>query len=418
MRVLEATAADGIPHVAVAGLALLSVVALSALVLLCLQSSSKTEDAPIMPNSGGTTGAPNTGSGMAVPPSNIPAPPIGAPGAPPEPEPGNREQDPAVEELHRSVHTVCRERNGYLVVGKRIKPGSIRMTSKAVVLDVSTNYSIEETALFYADKKLHQRHMRMQTIMALPDFMPAVVNTYDESNHPGPNGWGVTCLPAAIFFQKATPLAQRLAELHTPTEQQQELFGVWQALAEVLQAYHQSGWFVRNISKENVVHVRRGTNAGWTLLEFGQAASRRSKVPHASIPARSVPPELANVMLQPSSTNIQLTAKYDMWQLGVMVYEVMTNQPYWAPDMKDSEVLNVMANPNMSLPHQQRPIPEPRVQAVIEKLLQRDPERRIDAASLKKSLVVDLGTLAEMTMNGGGLQGTSTVVEEMITLET
>lgn len=96
----------------------------------------------------------------------------------------------------------------------------------------------------------------------------------------------------------------------------------------------------------------------------------------------------------------------------------MTNQPYWAPDMKDSEVLNVMANPNTSLPHQQRPIPEPRVQAVIEKLLQRDPERRIDAASLKKSLVVDLGTLAEMTMNGGGLQGTSTVVEEMITLET
>ena len=24
----------------------------------------------------------------------------------------------------------------------------------------------------------------MQTILALPDFMPAVVNTYDESNHP------------------------------------------------------------------------------------------------------------------------------------------------------------------------------------------------------------------------------------------
>ena len=51
----------------------------------------------------------------------------------------------------------------------------------------------------------------------------------------GPNGWGVTCLPAAIFFQKATPLAQRLSELHTPMEQQQELFNVWQALAEVLQ---------------------------------------------------------------------------------------------------------------------------------------------------------------------------------------
>ena len=37
-----------------------------------------------------------------------------------------------------------------------------RMTSRAVILDVSTNYSIEETALFYADKKLFQRHMKMQ----------------------------------------------------------------------------------------------------------------------------------------------------------------------------------------------------------------------------------------------------------------
>lgn len=38
------------------------------------------------------------------------------------------------------------------------------MTSKAVILDVATNYSIEETALFYADKKLHQRHMKMQVL--------------------------------------------------------------------------------------------------------------------------------------------------------------------------------------------------------------------------------------------------------------
>lgn len=90
----------------------------------------------------------------------------------------------------------------------------------------------------------------------------------------------------------------------------------------------------------------------------------------------------------------------------------MKKQPYWAPDMKDSEVLAVMANPAVDLPHQKRPISEPRVQAVVEKLLQRDPELRVDAASLKKSLVVDLGTLAEQTMNGGGPQGTSTVVQE------
>lgn len=102
--------------------------------------------------------------------------------------------------------------------------------------------------------------------------------------------------------------------------------------------------------------------------------------------------------------------------LLVQVYEVMSKQPYWLPDMKDSDVLSVMADPASSLPHRQRPIAEPRVQQVIEKLLQRDPMLRIDAASLKKSLVVDLGTLAELTINGGP-NGTSTV-QEVVTLDT
>jgi hypothetical protein len=110
------------------------------------------------------------------------------------PPAGNRNQDPAVEALRQSVHTVCQVSNGYLVAESSLVPSGAldeapslhsyipcsvvrltpprficsavhvmcRMTSKAVVLDVSTNYSIEETALFYADKKLHQRHMKMQ----------------------------------------------------------------------------------------------------------------------------------------------------------------------------------------------------------------------------------------------------------------
>ena len=39
---------------------------------------------------------------------------------------GNRDIDPAVEKLQQGVHTVCRVSNGYLVAGKKIKPGSIR----------------------------------------------------------------------------------------------------------------------------------------------------------------------------------------------------------------------------------------------------------------------------------------------------
>ena len=55
------------------------------------------------------------------------------------------------------------------------------MTSKAVILDVSTNYSIEETALFYADKKLFQRHMKMQVVpptLTLMNCSPVHINEF------------------------------------------------------------------------------------------------------------------------------------------------------------------------------------------------------------------------------------------------
>ena len=37
-----------------------------------------------------------------------------------------------------------------------------RMSFKAVSLDISTDYTVEETALFYADRKCYNRHMKMQ----------------------------------------------------------------------------------------------------------------------------------------------------------------------------------------------------------------------------------------------------------------
>jgi hypothetical protein len=99
-------------------------------------------------------------------------------------------------------------------------------------------------------------------------------------------------LPPAIAFSKATPLAAHLAAAQTYEQQTQELLGMWQSLAEVLAAFHQCGWFVRNISRDNIVHVRRGTNVGWTFLEFGNAANRKSRVSKSSMPVRSIPPEV------------------------------------------------------------------------------------------------------------------------------
>lgn len=115
-------------------------------------------------------------------------------------------------------------------------------------------------------------------------------------------------------------------------------------------------------------------------------------------------------MLDPSDENIPLTSKYDMWQLGVMVYEIMAFRPYWHPDLKDSRVLEMMANSSSPMPHESKPLGIPEVQAVIVQLLHRDPEQRLDAKSLHKCLVTELSTYVDTTLNKATAKQSGTIV--------
>jgi serine/threonine protein kinase len=120
--------------------------------------------------------------------------------------------------------------------------------------------------------------------------------------------------------------------------------------------------------------------------------------------------QLAQSMLDPKGENVQLTAKYDMWRLGVMFYEIMAFRPYWHPDLKDSRILEMILNPTTPLPHEVKPVNIPEVQNVLEQLLHRDPDSRMDAKSLQKVLVTELATFVETTMNKATAKDTSTVV--------
>jgi hypothetical protein len=59
-----------------------------------------------------------------------------------------------------------------------------RFTDTAVVVDAATNYGMDETIVFYADKKMHARHLKMQGMFTLEDFMPAPAHVYEETTHP------------------------------------------------------------------------------------------------------------------------------------------------------------------------------------------------------------------------------------------
>ena len=91
---------------------------------------------------------------------------------------------------------------------------------------------------------------------------------------------------------------------------------------------------------------------------------------------------------------------YDMWQLGVFIYELSTGRPYWPNKMTDGQVLHNLATPQARLPHESNPVSIDLVNRILGQLLTRDEGARLDAVALKALLdhEEETGTLSS-TMN-------------------
>lgn len=124
--------------------------------------------------------------------------------------------------------------------------------------------------------------------------------------------------------------------------------------------------------------------------------------------------QLANSLSSPHVEDVYLSRAGDMWLLGTMLYQVMTDAPYWPPHASDAQILEVMADPSKKLPHERNPV-HPLVQRILtgeddsgtshlgdsnRGLLTRDPARRLTADNLTKHLKDDMHT-AQVTLNPG-----------------
>lgn len=91
---------------------------------------------------------------------------------------------------------------------------------------------------------------------------------------------------------------------------------------------------------------------------------------------------------------------YDMWQLGVFIYELSTGRPYWPSRMTDGQILHNLATPQARLPHESNPVSIDLVNRILGQLLTRDEGARLDAVALKALLdhEEETGTLSS-TMN-------------------
>jgi len=112
--------------------------------------------------------------------------------------------------------------------------------------------------------------------------------------------------------------------------------------------------------------------------------------------------QLAKEMLSSQTPTIKLSQAYDMWQLGILVYEAMAEQQYWPSHLSDHAILQKMTQSGQVLPHEDRPVRLDFVHKILRQLMHRDPLLRFNSADLIARLEQDLATAGVMTLNSSG----------------
>lgn len=243
----------------------------------------------------------------------------------------------------------------------------------------------------------------------------------------------VAQLPAHIIVDDVQPLSEVLANGPALGERVCLLTAVCRDIMHQLQALHRRRIVLGNICTANVVRARVGGKQIWTMLEYcshAQAGTSSTSLAK-TVPVAATAPEvrrvrargcglrmcvcaaqrclvlrggmvvqMAQARLETRSTRADTAL--DMWQTGVVMYEIAMAQPYWDPALSDADILRVMADPTARLPHELAPVLDANVNGLLACLLTRDASQRMPAAVLRMRLdAVHKQVTMGVTINSG-----------------
>ena len=98
----------------------------------------------------------------------------------------------------------------------------------------------------------------------------------------------------------------------------------------------------------------------------------------------------------------EITPAFDVWQLGLLVYEALSGCPYWTRHSNDSDILSTLQEPTAPLPHESNPVVTIVFQGLLARCLERDPAKRITAHELEAALRAEVSRdVPNRTLNGG-----------------
>ena len=101
-------------------------------------------------------------------------------------------------------------------------------------------------------------------------------------------------------------------------------------------------------------------------------------------------------------THAEIRHSFDIWQLGMLIYEAHSGAPYWSRHPSDASILQCLLDPSAPLPHEVAPVSPDVFQKVLRATLTRDPAHRVTASQLEALLRAELTKeMPNVTMNPG-----------------
>ncbi len=167
----------------------------------------------------------------------------------------------------------------------------------------------------------------------------------------------------AMEFVHGPTLRERLREGPLPLNEALSLIG---CLLEALAHAHAAGLLHRDIKPENVVVV---SSVFAKLLDFGIAVPLASSdAPRAGTIGYLAPEQL---------TGRTLDARTDVFQVGVVLFEMLTGRPLFGGESRFERLAAGMAAPDVTLDA----VLPAAVAAIVQRAVARDPEARYDGAA-------------------------------------
>jgi serine/threonine-protein kinase len=151
-----------------------------------------------------------------------------------------------------------------------------------------------------------------------------------------------------------------------------------------LAAAHAAGIIHRDLKPENLfVHVEPDGSEVLKVLDFGVARARGARVLTGTQSGVGSPGYMAPEQVEGSR---QVDARSDIWALGVVMYELLAQQPAFPGDTPHSLCLQILTAPIAPLAELRPDLPAALVY-VVERCLERDPDGRFaNVAELAEAL--------------------------------